>query len=128
LTPENRDDRFHLQISANGEDDVVLDKPKADWSDDDKKKVQYDLKAHNILISSLGVNEYHSVSHCKTAKDMWDALETLHEGTDEVKQSKVNTLVQQYELFCMKDGETISSMQMTFTHIVNKLQNLGKTI
>jgi len=128
LTPENRDDRFHLQISANDEDDVVLDKPKADWSDEDKKKVQYDLKAHNILISSLGVNEYHSVSHCKTAKDMWDALETLHEGTDEVKQSKVNTLVQQYELFCMKDGETISSMQMTFTHIVNKLQNLGKTI
>ena len=59
---------------------------------------------------------------------MWDALETLHEGTDEVKQSKVNSLMQQYELFCMKDGETISSMQMRFTHIVNKLQNLGKII
>jgi len=49
---------------------------------------------------------------------MWDALETHHEGTDDVKESKVNT-VQQYELFCMKDGETISSMQMRFTHIVN---------
>ena len=105
--------RFQPQIAANGEDGVVLDKPKADWSDDDKKMVQYDLKAQNILISSLGVNEYHFISHCKTAKDMWDALETL---------------VQQYALFCMKDGETISSMQMTFTHIVNKLQNLGKTI
>ena len=30
--------------------------------------------------------------------------------------------------FCMNDGETISSMQMRFTHIVNKLKNLGKTI
>jgi len=59
---------------------------------------------------------------------MWDALETLQEGTDEVKQSKDNTFVQQYELFRMEDGETISSMQMRFTHIVNKLQNLGKTI
>jgi len=28
----------------------------------------------------------------------------------------------------MKDGETISFMQMRFTHIVNKLQNLGKKI
>ena len=28
----------------------------------------------------------------------------------------------------MNDGETISSMQMRFTHILNKLQNLGKTI
>jgi len=36
--------------------------------------------------------------------------------------------VQQYELFRMEDGETISSMQMRFTHIVNKWQNLGKTI
>jgi len=86
------------------------------------------LKAQNILISSLGVNEYHFVSHCKTTKAMWDALETLHEGTDEVKQLKVNTLVQQYELFRMEDGEIISSMQMRFTHIVNKFQNLGKTI
>ena len=74
--------RFQPQVVANS---VAQDKPKADWSDDDKKKVQYDLKAQNILISSLGVNEYHSVSHCKTSKDMWDLLKNLHEGTDEVK-------------------------------------------
>ena len=59
--------RFQPQVVAN---DVAQDKPKVDWSDDDKKKVQYDLKAQNILISSLGVNEYHSISHCKTSKDM----------------------------------------------------------
>jgi len=93
-----------------------------------KKKDQYDLKARKILISSLGVNEYHSVSHCKTAKSMWDTLENLHEGTDDVKQSKINTLIQQYELFQMEDGESISSIQMRFTHIVNKLQDLGKVI
>ena len=75
--------RFQPQVVANS---VVQEKPKADWSDDDKRKVQYDLKAWNILISSLGVNEYHFVSHCKTAKAMWDALEILHERTDDVKQ------------------------------------------
>jgi len=113
--------RFQPQVVANG---VAQGKPKADWCNDDKKKVQYDLRARNILISFLGVNEYHSVSHCKIAKTMWGALETLHEGTDDVKQSKINTL----ELFCMEDGESISSMQMRFTNIINKLQNLGKTI
>jgi len=77
------------------------------------------LKARNILISYLGTNEYHSVSHCKTAKAMWDTLEILHEGTDDVKQSKINTLVQQYELFRMEDGESISSIQMRFNHIIN---------
>ena len=44
--------RFQPQVVANG---VAQDKPKADWSDDDKKKVQYDLKAHNILIFSRGL-------------------------------------------------------------------------
>jgi len=117
--------RFRPQVVANG---VTQDKPKADWSDDDKKKVQYHFKGINILISSLGVNEYHYVSHCKTAKAVWDALETLHEGTDDVKKSKINNLTQQYELFRMEDGESISSMQMRFTQIVNKLQNLGKDI
>ena len=50
--------KFQPQVVSNG---IAQDKSKADWSDDDKKKVQYDLKARNILISSLGVNEYHSV-------------------------------------------------------------------
>jgi len=37
--------------------DVTQKKPKVEWTDNDKKKVQYDLKAKNKLISSLGVNE-----------------------------------------------------------------------
>jgi len=56
-------------------------------------KRRYNIKARNILISSLGVNEYHSVSHCKTSTVMCDALKTFHEGTEDVKQSKINTLI-----------------------------------
>jgi len=37
-------------------------------------------------------------------------------------------LVQQYDLFHMEESESITSMQMRFIHIVNKLQNLGKDI
>jgi len=32
----------HIQLVDNG---VAQEKPRADWSDDDKRKVQYDLKA-----------------------------------------------------------------------------------
>jgi hypothetical protein len=88
--------RFELQVDVDG---VIQNKPKADWIVVDEKKVQYDLKARNILISALGINEYNSVSHCKTAKAMWEAFEILHEGIEDVKQSKIDTLIQQYELF-----------------------------
>ena len=49
-------------------------------------------------------------------------------ATDDIKQSKINTLIQQYALFYMEDGETISSIQLRFTHIVNKLQKVIKKI
>jgi len=77
---------------------VIQNKPKVDWKANDTKKVQYDLKARKIVISFLGVNEYLYVSHCKKSITMWDTLETLHEDTEDVKKSKINTLTQQYEV------------------------------
>lgn len=116
--------QYQPQIVANI---VVQDKPKVDWSDDDKKKVQYDLRTRNIIISPLEVNEYHSILHCKTAKAMWDAWKIfMREPTTSSNQRSI--LIQQYELFHMEDGESISSIQTRFTHIVKKLKNLGKDI
>ncbi|AES76919.1 hypothetical protein MTR_6g089060 [Medicago truncatula] len=77
--------RSEPQVEVNG---VAKIKHKANWTDSDKKKVQYDLKARNILISTISVNEYQSVSHCKATKAILDALETLLEGTEDVKRSK----------------------------------------
>ncbi|KAK2370012.1 gag-protease polyprotein [Trifolium repens] len=108
--------------------DIVTNKPMAQWTDDDKKKVNYDAKAQNILISSLGIEQFYHVSHCSTAKEMWDTLVTHFEGTNDVKISKINTLTQEFELFHMQDGETIADMQQRFVKITNKLHGLGKPI
>ncbi|KAK2356902.1 gag-protease polyprotein [Trifolium repens] len=107
---------------------IVTNKPMAQWTEDDKKKVNYDAKAENILISSLGIEQFYHVSHCSTAKEMWDTLVTNFEGTNEVKISKINTLTQEFELFHMQDGETIADMQQRFVKITNKLHGLGKPI
>ncbi|KAK2396415.1 gag-protease polyprotein [Trifolium repens] len=107
---------------------IVTNKPMAQWTDDDKKKVNYDAKAQNILISSLGIEQFYHVSHCSTAKEMWDTLVTHFEGTNEVKISKINTLTQEFELFHMQDGETIADMQQRFVKITNKLHGQGKPI
>jgi len=50
-----------------------------------------------------------------------------HEGTNEVKRSRKNTLIQEYEMFIMKTRESICDVQKRFTHIVNHLLALGKT-
>ena len=61
-----------------------------------------------------------------SAKEMWDKLELLYEGTSQVRETKANMLVSDYELFIMKSNETISEMFARFMLIVNGLKGLGK--
>ena len=103
-------------------------KPQDDWDEKDEKKWSSDWRGRNMIISALGVDEYYRVSHCTTAKEMWDALEVAHEGTPEVKQSRINTLNQEFELFRMKQGESVSDMQKRFVHLTNRLNALGKPV
>ena len=72
-------------------------------------------------------NEYNRICQCKSAKEIWRLLEVTHEGTNQIKESKINLLVHNYELFLMKDIETIVEMITRFTDIVNGLDALGKT-
>ncbi|XP_073225631.1 uncharacterized protein [Cicer arietinum] len=102
-------------------------KIKNSWTDDDKRKVLFDKKAKNMLQSALEMDEFFRISHCKTAKEIWDTLEVTHEGTIEVKRSKLNTLSQEYELFGMLPGESILDLQKRFSHLTNHLSALGKT-
>ncbi|XP_070036376.1 uncharacterized protein [Nicotiana tomentosiformis] len=49
-----------------------------------------------------------------------------HEGTTQVKQSKIDMLTTEYELFRMKDDESIQDMHTQFTSIINELHFLGE--
>lgn len=107
--------------------DKVVEKPRSMWTEDEKRTVQYSLKAKNIITSALSYDEFHRVSDCDTAKEMWDTLQETHEGTSEVKRARMNTLNREYELFRMEPNESIKNMQTRFIHIKNNLRTLGKT-
>ena len=66
--------------------------------------------------------EMNRICQCKSAKEIWRLLEITHEGTNQVKESKINLLVHNYELFFMKENETIVEMITRFTDIVNGLE------
>ena len=83
-------------------------------------------KAMSIIFCGLDRNEYNRVSSCDTAKQIWDRLLVTHEGTNQVRASKVSILVHNYELFKMHDDVTISEMFTRFTNIINGLKSLGK--
>src|SRR3954471_14551680 len=107
---------------------VGSEKPKASWDDNDRKRVLADKKAISLLHGALSMDEFFRVSTCTTSKEIWDTLVETHEGTAEVKRSRLNTLSQEYELFRMKPGETILDLQKRFVHLTNHLKALGKTL
>jgi len=118
--------------------DVVLNGPfipmhvvkeeniKKEWSETKKKKAQYDSVEKSIITSTLNMDEFFMVSQCNSAKEMWDILEVTHEGTDDVKRAMKHALIQEYELFRMKQEETTTDVQRRFKHIVNHLTGLSK--
>jgi len=89
--------------------------------------MEKNTKTKKLLYFGLGPDGYTRISECESAKDIWDALQVAHEGTNQVKQSHIELLMRKYELFEMADRETIMDMYTRFTHITNELKSLGKT-
>nr|CAN70892.1 hypothetical protein VITISV_039825 [Vitis vinifera] len=108
-------------------DGVLVPKPKQEWNELDRRNFQLNAKVVFTLQCVMDRNEYNRIYQCKSAKEIWRLLEITHEGTNQVKESKINLLVHNYELFSMKENETIVEMITRFTDIVNGLEVLGKT-
>ena len=60
-----------------------------------------------------------------STKEIWDRLQVLHEGIDQVKETKISMLVHQYEMFKMLEQENIGEMTTRFMHIINQFKALG---
>ncbi|MQM16239.1 hypothetical protein Taro_049193 [Colocasia esculenta] len=108
------------------EGDLVVLNNRQNWTEDDKKKISLNCKARSKLCCALSKKEFNRVSSCKSAMEMWEKLRITYEGTDKVKETRMDILVTQYERFLMQPGESITLMYRRFTDITNGLAGLGK--
>ncbi|XP_004228794.1 uncharacterized protein [Solanum lycopersicum] len=107
---------------------IKIPKERKEWNAEDKIGIQNNAKAKKILICGIGPDEYNRISSCQYAKAIWETLQTAHEGTTQVKKSKIDNLNRQYELFRMAEGETIQDMYIRFTSIINEMYSLGEIV
>nr|XP_016451264.1 PREDICTED: uncharacterized protein LOC107775971 [Nicotiana tabacum] len=116
---------LHTRNRANT---VTVPKTRKEYNDDDRKAIEKNFRAKTILVCGIGPDEYNKISACQSTKEIWEALQTAHEGTTQVKQSKIDMLTIEHELFRMKDDESIQDMHTSFTSIINELRSLEKII
>ena len=96
---------------------------------DSKKDAKLDFvanaKAMNALLSGLCEAKFIKVMHNKTAKEIWDTLENIHEGDKKVKIAKLQVYRAQFENVKMNDDEDIASFLLRVAEIVNNMKSLG---
>ncbi|MQM00763.1 hypothetical protein Taro_033507 [Colocasia esculenta] len=109
------------------EGDLLVTNEKDKWTEDDKRKISLNYKAKSILCCALSKKEFNRISACKSAMEIWEKLRITYEGTDKVKETRIDILVTQYERFQMQPGESITQMYSKFTNITNGLASLGKS-
>ncbi|VFQ76179.1 unnamed protein product [Cuscuta campestris] len=105
----------------------LVPKTEDEFDAEDVKKVENYAKAINMLYCAVNPVDYRKISCCTIAKEMWDKLEVTYKGTAQVWEAKIDFLMQEYEMFMMKEGEKINDMFDRFSKIINDLHALKKT-
>ena len=91
---------------------------------DDKKKFWEHAKALNTLQDGISKNVLAKLLTCKSAKEIWNKLETIYAGESKVKMEKLLYLKLQYETLKMKDEENISEYFKRVESLVNAIKGL----
>nr|GEX23001.1 DUF4219 domain-containing protein/UBN2 domain-containing protein [Tanacetum cinerariifolium] len=94
--------------------------------DDLKKKLAKNNEAKMVLYNALPTKEYERIFMCKIAKDIWQSLLITHQGNNQVKDNKIDLLVQQYEQFTILEEESIDSDFVRFNTIITSLKTLDE--
>ncbi|XP_004497691.1 uncharacterized protein [Cicer arietinum] len=107
-------------------DATFVEKKEANWTIDEKSKVLINSKSQLFLSCALSKEEGERVDECDTARKVWGTLQTHHEGTSHVKETRIDIGIRKFKIFEINEGETIDKMYSKFTTIVNEMRYLGK--
>ncbi|GJV30090.1 retrovirus-related pol polyprotein from transposon TNT 1-94 [Tanacetum coccineum] len=87
------------------------------------KKIQADcdMKATNIILQGLPADIYSLVNHHRVAKDLWERVQLLMQGTSLTKQERECKLYDAFDKFTHIKGETLHKYYLRFTQLINDM-------
>jgi len=113
-------------ILEDGVGDLVLDEEgdaidRKKHTPAQKKLYKKHHTIRGLLVTAIPKAEYMKMSDKSTAKAMFASLCANYEGSKKVREAKAFMLVHQYELFKMKDDESIEQIYSRFQTLVSRL-------
>ncbi|GJV11819.1 hypothetical protein Tco_1353360 [Tanacetum coccineum] len=107
----------------NKQDEVV---PFEKQNNDLKKRLAKNNEAKMVIYNALPRKEYERIFMCNTVKEIWKTLSITHQGNSQVKDNKIDLLVQQYEQFVISEDESMDSVFARFNTIITGLKALDE--
>ncbi|KAL8121230.1 hypothetical protein AgCh_018101 [Apium graveolens] len=82
----------HVPMRAATGNEPSVPKPRHEWSDPDIEQVRKDKKAMNILFNGVDGDMFDNIINYKTAKEVWDTIQIICDGTEQTKDSNLKFL------------------------------------
>nr|GEX44239.1 hypothetical protein [Tanacetum cinerariifolium] len=80
-----------------------------------------DVKATNIILQALPPEIYALVSTHKVAKDLWERIQMLMQGTSLTKQERECKLYDAFDKFAYQKGKTLCDFYLRFSLLLNDM-------
>ncbi|GJW82994.1 retrovirus-related pol polyprotein from transposon TNT 1-94 [Tanacetum coccineum] len=95
-------------------------------NNDLKKRLAKNNEDKMVIYNALPRKEYERIFMCNTTKEIWKTLLITHQGNCQVKDNKIDLLVQQYEQFVISEDESINSAFARFNTIITSQKALDE--
>nr|GEW75467.1 retrovirus-related Pol polyprotein from transposon TNT 1-94 [Tanacetum cinerariifolium] len=90
----------------------------------EKDRYNADIRATNILLQGLPKDIYTLINHYTNAKDIWDNVKMLLEGSKLTKEDRESQLYDEFEHFRQHKGESIHDYYVQFAKLINDMRNI----
>ena len=103
-------------------------KPQVKWEKHENEASENNVIALYSIFNAISTDEFYMIAAFTLAKEAWDILQVIHEGTNVVKVSKFHMLIAKFESIRMEEPETLGEFYAKLIDIVNSSFNLGEPI
>nr|GEU50121.1 hypothetical protein [Tanacetum cinerariifolium] len=103
------------------EDGVTRLKKYSELSVAEAIQADCDVKATNIILQGLPPKVYALVSTHKVAKELWERIQMLMQGTSLTKHERECKLYDEFDKFAYQKGETLRDFYLRFSLLLNDM-------
>nr|GEZ73548.1 retrovirus-related Pol polyprotein from transposon TNT 1-94 [Tanacetum cinerariifolium] len=122
--------RETLAESTKGTPQFGLERPHvySDLNSNEQDRYNADIRATNILLQGLPKDIYTLINHYTNAKDIWDNVKMLLEGSELTKEDRESQLYDDFKHFRQHKEESVNDYYVRFSKLINDMRNIKMTM